>query len=50
MISETQGMLGGETYIKAGDGEVSKVRRTLHQGVPHPSLIPVLKSVTFAIH
>ncbi|KAI1621291.1 major facilitator superfamily domain-containing protein [Exophiala viscosa] len=25
MISETEGMLGGETYIKAGDGEISKV-------------------------
>jgi hypothetical protein len=26
MISNTDGMLGGETYIKGGDGKISKVR------------------------
>lgn len=25
MLSDTEGMIGGETYIKKGDGEVQKV-------------------------
>lgn len=25
MLSETEGMIGGETYIKKGDGEAQKV-------------------------
>jgi hypothetical protein len=25
MLSETEGMIGGETYIKKGDGESQKV-------------------------
>lgn len=29
MLSDTEGMIGGETYIKKGDGEVQKVRRNL---------------------
>lgn len=26
MLSETDGMIGGETYIKKGNGEAQKVR------------------------
>lgn len=29
MLSDTEGMIGGETYIKKGDGEVQKVCRDL---------------------
>lgn len=29
MLSDTDGMIGGETYIKKRDGEVQKVRRKL---------------------
>lgn len=29
MLSETDGMIGGETYIKKGDGEAQKVRHDL---------------------